>query len=58
LDIENQWGIPSLARNTADQHEAEQALRTSVVYGKVTDGFRSEWGVKTYTTIQSVIATA
>lgn len=38
-------------------NESEQALRTSVIYRKVTNGFRSEWGARTYASLQSVIAT-
>lgn len=39
-------------------NESEQALRGSVVHRKVTNGFRSEWGAKTYATLQTIIATA
>lgn len=39
-------------------NESERALRPSVVYRKVTNGFRSEWGAKAYAAIQTVIATA
>ena len=37
---------------------AERALRHSVVHRKVTNGFRSNWGVKTYAALASVIDTA
>jgi transposase len=37
---------------------AEQALRCSVIHRKVTNGFRSGWGAKTYAAIASVIHTA
>jgi hypothetical protein len=33
-------------------------LRGSVSYRKVTNGFRSEWGAKAYTDLQTLIATA
>jgi hypothetical protein len=33
-------------------------LRPSVVHRKVTGGFRSEWGAKTYAALASVIDTA
>jgi len=37
---------------------AERALRHSVVHRKVTNGFRSQWGMKTYAALASVIDTA
>jgi transposase len=37
---------------------AERALRHSVVHRKVTNGFRSLWGTKTYAALASVIDTA
>jgi len=37
---------------------AERALRHSVVHRKVTNGFRSPWGTKTYAALASVIDTA
>lgn len=39
-------------------NESEQALRGSVIHRKVTNGFRSEWGAKTYAALQTIIATA
>lgn len=39
-------------------NQSEQALRTSVIHRKVTNGFRSEWGAETYAALQSIIATA
>lgn len=39
-------------------NQSEQALRTSVIHRKVTNGFRSEWGAQAYANLQSVIATA
>ena len=39
-------------------NESEQALRGSVIHRKVTNGFRSEWGAKTYAALQTLIATA
>jgi hypothetical protein len=36
---------------------AERALRPSVIFRKVTGGFRSEWGARTYADALSVIAT-
>jgi transposase len=39
-------------------NESEQALRSSVVYRKVTNGFRSEWGARAYAALQSITATA
>jgi transposase len=37
---------------------AERALRHSVVHRKVTNGFRSLWGTKTYAALASVVDTA
>ncbi len=39
-------------------NQSEQALRTSVIHRKVTNGFRSDWGAQAYADLQSVIATA
>jgi len=36
----------------------ERALRPSVVFRKVTNGFRSEWGAETYAAFRSVVSTA
>jgi len=35
----------------------ERALRPSVIFRKVTGGFRAEWGAKVYAATASVIAT-
>lgn len=37
---------------------SEQALRNSVIYRKVTGGFRSDWGASAYANVVSVIETA
>ena len=37
---------------------SEQALRNSVIYRKVTGGFRSDWGAAAYANVVSVIETA
>ena len=37
---------------------SERALRPSVVFRKVTNGFRSEWGAETYAAFRSVVSTA
>lgn len=37
---------------------SERALRPSVIFRKVTNGFRSAWGAKVYADICSVVATA
>jgi transposase len=37
---------------------SEQALRNSVIYRKVTGGFRSEWGAAAYANVASVVETA
>ena len=37
---------------------SEQAIRTSVIHRKVTNGFRSYWGAKAYADLLSVISTS
>jgi transposase len=41
----------------ATNNDCERALRPSVIFRKVTGGFRSEWGAHTYAAAASVIAT-
>jgi transposase len=36
---------------------SERALRPSVIYRKVTNGFRSGWGAKVYADLCSIVAT-
>ena len=36
---------------------SERALRPSVIFRKVTNGFRSVWGAESYTDIRSIVAT-
>jgi transposase len=36
----------------------ERALRPSVIFRKVTNGFRSDWGAQTYAAFRSVVSTA
>jgi len=36
---------------------SERALRPSVIFRKVTNGFRSEWGAKTYAALCSIVET-
>ena len=36
---------------------SEQALRMSVIFRKVTNGFRSNWGAKVYANVCSIVAT-
>jgi transposase len=38
-------------------NESECALRPSVIFRKVTNGFRSEWGAKTYADLCSIVET-
>lgn len=49
-----------LARRDAEptNNESERALRPSVIFRKVTNGFRSEWGAKTYAALCSIVETA
>jgi len=42
----------------ATNNVSERALRPSVIFRKVTNGFRSEWGAKTYAAFRSVVSTA
>jgi transposase len=39
-------------------NESEQALRSSIIHRKATNGFRSEWGAQAYAALQSITATA
>jgi transposase len=41
----------------ATNNHCERALRPSVIFRKVTGGFRSDWGAQTYAAAASVIAT-
>jgi transposase len=42
----------------SSNNASEQALRNSVIYRKVTGGFRSDWGAAAYTNVLSIIETA
>ncbi len=42
----------------ATNNACERALRPSVIFRKVTNGFRSEWGSQTYAAFRSVVSTA
>ncbi|MFZ0889534.1 MAG: transposase, partial [Candidatus Binataceae bacterium] len=42
----------------ATNNVCERALRPSVIFRKVTNGFRSEWGAETYAAFRSVVSTA
>ena len=42
----------------AENNACERALRPSVIHRKVTHGFRSEWGARTYAALQTIISTA
>lgn len=48
-----------LTRRDAEptNNESERALRPSVIFRKVTNGFRSEWGAKTYAALCSIVET-
>ena len=43
---------------SATNNICERALRPSVIFRKVTNGFRSEWGAQTYAAFRSVVSTA
>ena len=43
---------------SATHNACERALRPSVIFRKVTNGFRSEWGAQTYAAFRSVVSTA
>jgi transposase len=43
---------------SATNNTCERALRPSVIFRKVTNGFRSEWGAQTYAAFRSVVSTA
>lgn len=38
-------------------NESERALRPSVIFRKITNGFRSEWGAKLYADLCSIVST-
>ena len=42
----------------ATNNASERALRPSVIFRRVTNGFRSEWGAKVYADLCSIVATA
>src|SRR4051812_12014983 len=42
----------------ATNNVSERHLRPSVVFRKVTNGFRCEWGAETYAAFRSVVSTA
>jgi len=42
----------------ATNYVSERALRPSVIFRKLTNGFRSEWGAQNYSTFRSVVSTA
>jgi len=42
----------------ATNNVSERALRPSVIFRKVTNGFRSQWGADTYAAFRSVVSTA
>jgi transposase len=42
----------------ATNNACERALRPSVIFRKVTNGFRCEWGAETYAAFRSVVSTA
>jgi len=42
----------------ATNNVSERHLRPSVIFRKVTNGFRCEWGAETYAAFRSVISTA
>ena len=37
---------------------SERHLRPSVIFRKVTNGFRCEWGAETYAAFRSIVSTA
>src|ERR1700758_2986376 len=41
----------------ATNNASERALRPSVIFRRVTNGFRSEWGAKVYADLCSIVAT-
>lgn len=42
----------------ATNNVSERHLRPSVIFRKVTNGFRCEWGAETYAAFRSVVSTA
>src|SRR3984893_12018807 len=55
----NEWLVVPTRRDVeASNNESERALRPSVIFRRVTNGFRSEWGAKVYADLCSIVATA
>ena len=52
-----QWVLLSSTAICHVNNACERALRPSVIFRKVTNGFRAEWGAKVYAAAASVIAT-
>ena len=50
--VHDQPGVP-YTNNVSERH-----LRPSVIFRKVTNGFRCEWGAETYAAFRSVVSTA
>ena len=42
----------------ATNNVSERHLRPSVIFRKVTNGFRCEWGAETYAAFRSIVSTA
>ena len=67
LDFRNE-GLPlanAAIQTLATQHAvpytnnvSERHVRPSVIFRKVTNGFRSEWGAETYAAFRSLVSTA
>ena len=49
---------PLPRRISTTSEDANRHLRPSVIFRKVTNGFRCEWGAETYAAFRSVVSTA
>jgi transposase len=58
LDARDKLLVFMTRRDVESTHNvSERALRLSVIFRKVTNGFRSGWGAKVYADICSIVAT-
>jgi transposase len=55
--LDKLFGFPKRRDAEPANNESERALRPSVIFRKVTNGFRSEWGAKTYAALCSIVET-
>jgi transposase len=57
-DRDHPFGFATDRDVPATNNVSERALRPSVTFRKVANGFRSEWGAHTYAAFRSIVSTA